>query len=141
MIIQEGSKVTVKYSICRLNSAAVYDRVKSFKTYFIVGKQEVLPIIEKSVLGRRAGDSISLEVWGGDLFGSYDENKIIPIPFENLDTDKPLNPGDLFHFRDRENKIHPFRVERVEGNVVWADFNHPLGREKFLLNIIIEKVE
>ncbi len=141
MKVEKGSKVTVKYSIYRHGAISGSENAKSFKTTFEVGKGEVIPVIEKAVLGHEEGDMLTLEIAGDDLFGSYDESRVIPIPLDMLDTDEPLKPGDYFHFRDKENRIHPFRVKKVEENIVWADFNHPLGGEKFLLNLAVENVE
>jgi len=141
MKIENGSKVTVKYSIYRQGSISGAENVKSFKATFEVGKGEIIPVIERVVLGHKAGDAVTLEVSGSEIFGPYDERKIVPIPLDRLDTDGPLKPGDYFHYRDEENRIHPFRVKKVEGNIVWADFNHPFGDETFLLNLIIEDVQ
>ncbi len=139
--VKKGSKVTVQYSISRLEAQENRDHLKPFEVSFVVGKEEVLPVVERAVLGRQTGEIITLEVDGFEIFGAYDEGKVIPIPTDMLDASEPLNKGDFFHFRDHENRIHPFRVKKIEKDIVWADFNHPLGGEKFLLNLVIEKVE
>lgn len=141
MKIGVGSKVTVEYSIFHQNLTGGHDSLKSFRVSFEVGKGEVAPVIENSVLGRMPGESLKVEIKGSDIFGAYDENKVIPIPFDKLDVNGPLSAGDFFHYRDKENRIHPFRVKKVENNLVWADFNHPLQNETFILNLLIEKVD
>ena len=140
-VVTKNSKVTIEYSLCRLGTNKRADDGKVFESTFVVGKEGVMPLIEDAVMGRRAGEVITLEIMGSDIFGPYDESKVIPIPMDRLDADESLKAGDFFHFRDAENRIHPFRVKKVENNMVWADFNHPLGDEKFLLNLLIKKVE
>ncbi len=141
MKVTVGSKVTVEYSIYLQGSTGSLRDMKSFKASFEVGKGEAVPVIEDAVLGRTPGESVVMEIKGSDIFGPYDEKKIIPIPIDKLDIESSLSPGDFFHYRDDENRIHPFRVKKVENDLIWADFNHPLGDETFILHLIIEKVD
>ncbi len=141
MKVEQGTQVTINYNIHPLNTPVYQGNTKSFKVIFEVGKGKVSPVLEEAVIGKETGEQFCLEISGKKMFGPYETERIVPIPLDKLDVEGPLQPGQIFHYRDAKNRIQPFRVVKVSGDVVWADFNHPLEGERFLLTITIEDIK
>ncbi len=90
----------------------------------VVGEGRIFKRAEESMVGRRVGEEIEVELEPKDAFGEYDPDreKIFPISRLRKAGIKDVAVGDIIRYGD-ERGI----VRSISGGRVRIDFNHPLA--------------
>ncbi len=111
-----------------------------FRMNVITGHDRLLPALEKAIMGRQAGDTITVDVPPDELFGEVEQDRVRRLSLDQVVDPQMLKPGSIHHIMDPGSKLKPFRVVSVEGDQVVADFNHPLAGRPVLFRVTIEKI-
>ena len=120
--------------------------------YFLMGHHNVLPLFEKAIEGKEAGESFSISIDFENGYGDYDENKKVIIPKSNFKEDGKKNKdllkvGNVIPMQDDKGNQMRGEILKVDYRGVHMDFNPPLaGFDLFFEGKIIaireaEKVE
>jgi peptidylprolyl isomerase len=93
---------------------------------FLVGSGTMIPVIEKEMMGMKAGEKKKIVVRAADAFGEYSSKAIHEVPREQLPADLKLEAGTLLTAQSPAGPI-TVKVIEVKGKMVTIDFNHPLA--------------
>ncbi|NOX71110.1 MAG: peptidylprolyl isomerase [Candidatus Micrarchaeota archaeon] len=117
----------------------IYDAKKKYgPVLIIVGKNMVIPGVEKQIKGMKVGEEKEFTVKPKDAFGDRDFKKIKIVSYSKFKKNKvePV-PGLYVDIDGKEAK-----VQSVSGGRVRIDFNHPLaGKELSYRLKIVEKID
>ena len=125
-VIEEGRKVKLQY-ILKSEGKVVEKSGKNSPLEFEYGKDPLLPVFRKNILGMKAGEKKKFEMAPEDAFGSWDSSMTRVIPRSQL-PDKKLKPGMALTatYPDRMTTLTG-HVSKIIGDEVLVDFNHPLA--------------
>jgi len=127
MQISEKSYVAIDYRLS-LASGKEIDRSPEGQTFgFITGAGQVIPGLEKGLLGRAAGDAAKIVVDPQDAYGEVDENLFQDIPRTQFPDDCEIEPGMRFHAEGPHGPVMLTVKDVSNPESVTVDLNHPLA--------------
>lgn len=138
MEISFQSVVTLTFILTDVEGNVLDQSVDSTFTY-IHGMGRILPGLEKALEGKQAGDNVEVELPPHEAFGERipDFTEIAP---RRLFKGTHLEPGMTFQARDKQNRMMPLRIVRIEGDDVHVDANHPMAGLTLYFNVDIVDV-
>lgn len=93
---------------------------------YVHGYGQILPILEKTLLGKNAGQKFTVEATADDAFGEHDDEGVFEVDREGLEVGDP-EVGDELHAKDAEGHVLVLRVLEVGKESIVVDANHPLA--------------
>ena len=107
---------------------------------FIYGKEtNLLPIVEKSLHGKEAGDELTIEVNPELGFGEIDNSLIFVDSVSNVPKEYS-KIGMQIDFENEKGQKRKFRVTKIEGDIITFDGNHPFSGKILIYKIKITDV-
>mmetsp|Transcript_54307 Transcript_54307/g.129414 ORF Transcript_54307/g.129414 Transcript_54307/m.129414 type:complete len:349 (-) Transcript_54307:7-1053(-) len=124
-VVEEGSHVTVEFNLIRDEDGSVVDSSNdSGVLEFVCGDGEVLPAMDKGVMGLHVGDSTSFPFGGDAGFGARDEANVMEVDRSLLDDELEIGK---FASVSAEGGERYAVVLRFNDTHATLDFNHPLA--------------
>jgi FKBP-type peptidyl-prolyl cis-trans isomerase SlyD len=87
------------------------------------------------MIGMKVGESKDVVIGPGDGYGEFDEEAYMDIPKKEFPNDMPIKEGIEMHVTDDEGQARYARIDRVEGDTVRLNFNHPLAGMELHFNV------
>lgn len=139
MQIAEKSYVALDYYLT-LDSGEEIDRSPEGQPLaFIVGSGQVIPGLEKKLIGRENGDSLEISVEPEEAYGLVNKDLLQEIPRDRFPQDIELEPGMTFQ-ADGPRGPMPFTIHAITEDTVTADLNHPMAGQRLHFAITIVEV-
>jgi FKBP-type peptidyl-prolyl cis-trans isomerase SlyD len=107
---------------------------------FLHGRGQLIPGVEKALLGKQVGDELRFIVPAEEGYGEYDENAVQTVGRGSFPPDFALEEGQEFFVEDQEGNTRAVSVVGIEGDLISLDFNHPLAGEDLDFEIKIKDV-
>lgn len=108
---------------------------------FLVGSGQIIPGLEKELVGMNVGDKKNVEVKAADAYGEVINDLIITVQKSQFPEDQEVTVGDQFQVSNEAN-APIFTVTGVEGEDIHIDGNHPMaGKDLFFDVELTEKRE
>ena len=102
---------------------------------YLHGSSQIVPGLEKQMEGREVGDKFTAEVSPEEGYGVRHDELMQEVPKEAFQGVEDIQPGMQFQGRGPQGDIN-VTVQKVEGDKVFIDGNHPLAGKT--LNFAIE---
>jgi FKBP-type peptidyl-prolyl cis-trans isomerase SlyD len=139
MKVADRTYVSIDYTLT-LETGEVADQSSEEEPLgFLVGTGQIIPGLEKALLGMEAGDSAQVTVAAAEGYGEAREELLRDLPRENFPDDLKLEPGIGFEAKGPHGPV-TFRVREVRDDTVLADFNHPLAGQQLQFDVKIAEV-
>lgn len=139
--VNADSKALVHFNVLlKDGSAADSTRVNGKPVWFIMGDGSLTDVIEKSLLGLKAGDEKKLDIHGSDFFGPANPDDVHFMDINQFSADVKIEEGSIIAFEDMMGGTVPGMIREVKGHSVKVDFNHPLADQDIILEIEIVEV-
>ena len=125
--IVKNSVVTLKYTV-RDPEGAVIDDGEHPLVYLHGGYDDIFPMIEEAVHGKKIGESVTVKMQPDDAFGEYDAELIQMESRKGFP--KELEVGMQFEGVPEggdDDDILIYRVTEIADDKVVLDGNHPLA--------------
>jgi FKBP-type peptidyl-prolyl cis-trans isomerase 2 len=139
MTIKEGSKVVVEYTLSvdgrRVDAAA---GSKSLK--YTHSQCQIIPGLEKGLVGLRVGDMKTVTVKSAEGFGQVNQEAFLEVDIEQVPREARKVGAEL-STKDPSGEVIPMRVKEVKGESIVLDFNHPLAGKTLVFDVKIISVE
>ena len=104
---------------------------------FIYGKEtNLLPIVEKSLIGKEKGNELTIEVSPELGFGNVDKNLIFIDSTNNVPKEYS-KIGMQIDFENDKGLKRKFRVTKVDKDKITFDGNHPFSGKTLIYKIKI----
>jgi FKBP-type peptidyl-prolyl cis-trans isomerase SlyD len=107
---------------------------------FITGTGQIIPGLEKALMGRTAGDNARLVVEPEDAYGPVKDNLFQEIPKTQFPNDVDIKPGMAF---EAQGPHGPFMitVAKINDNdTVTVDLNHPMAGKQLHFDVNVVEV-
>jgi FKBP-type peptidyl-prolyl cis-trans isomerase 2 len=130
--IVEGSKVTLHYVATVPGSTGIdYGNISEF----IQGRHEIIPALEREVVGMTPGEEKKVELRPEEGFGPHDVG--IKVNVSKTELPPGVKEGDVL-----QNDLGHFAtVAEVSDMTAVLDYNHPLAGKPLIVQLKILKVE
>ena len=104
---------------------------------FIYGKEtNLLPIVEKSLIGKEKGNELTIEVSPELGFGNIDKNLIFIDSIDNVPKEYS-KIGMQIDFENDKGLKRKFRVTNIDKDKITFDGNHPFSGKTLIYKIKI----
>ena len=124
--VTDGQVVSMEYTL-RVDGKVVDSSDGHEPLEYLHGAANIIPGLEREVEGMAIGESKTVIVSAADGYGETDEEAFIEAPVSEFPKDMPLKPGVEMELTGPEGQPMYARIERVEGETVVLNMNHPLA--------------
>jgi FKBP-type peptidyl-prolyl cis-trans isomerase SlyD len=107
---------------------------------FIAGSGQIIPGLEKAMMGMTVGDSSKISVEPEDAYGQVNPELLKDVPRNQFPDDIELQPGMAFQAQGPRGPMAINIKEIKDENTVVIDLNNPLAGKKLHFDVNIVEV-
>lgn len=138
--VQNGSIVSIEYTLTN-DGGEVLDSNKGARPLtFTQGQQQIIPGLERELIGLRPGDQKKVVVKPEDGYGEVVPNAQTEVPKEAIPKEG-LKVGTPLMARSGSGEARPVVVKEIKENTVVLDLNHPLAGKTLFFDVKVLEVE
>jgi FKBP-type peptidyl-prolyl cis-trans isomerase SlyD len=133
--IGDGMKVTLEYTLTLPDKTVADSTAGQAPFSYTQGNHEIVPGLEKALIGMKAGDKKRVTIPAAEAYGLYDEKRKVEVPKKNLPPEAKAGT------RLRATNGMEAKVVELKGDAAVVDTNHPLAGKDLTFDVSIIKVE
>ena len=107
---------------------------------FITGAGQIIPGLEKAMMGMTTGDNVKISVEPEDAYGLVNPELFQEVPKNQFPSDVEIQPGMTFQAQGPQGPIIINIKEIKDEDTVVIDLNHPLAGKKLHFDVDIVEV-
>ena len=138
--IEKGSSVKIEYTLKDDKGEVLDTNAGKDVLAFTQGAQQIIPGLDKALLGMQAGDSKKVTVKPEDAYGPVDPKAEAEVPKASLPQGAAV-VGTRLLARSQDGQPRPVTVKAVKDTTVLIDLNHPLAGKTLFFDIKVVSVE
>lgn len=105
----------------------------------LVGQGQLIPGLEKALMGLEAGSAFKVSVDPEEAYGDYNPELEVVVPMAQIKTDDEIEEG--VHFQvDTPDGTLIYEVQKIEGDQVTMNGNHPLAGQVLHFDVKVVSV-
>lgn len=107
---------------------------------YLQGAANIIPGLERALLGKQAGDELEVSIEPEDAYGEYSVELVATLNrsmFQGVDV---LEPGMQFHASAPDGGMQVVTIRDVDGDDVTVDGNHPLAGQRLHFQVKVVSV-
>jgi FKBP-type peptidyl-prolyl cis-trans isomerase SlyD len=139
-VIEKGSSVKIEYTLKDDKGAVLDTNAGKEALAFTQGAQQIIPGLDKALLGMKAGDSKKVTVKPEDAYGALDPKAETEVPKDALPQGAAV-VGTRLLARGQDGQPRPVTVKAVKDTTVLLDLNHPLAGQTLFFDVKVVSVE
>src|SRR3990172_9828622 len=128
-VIKSGSTVSLEYTLSDEKGKMIESNKGKEPLNYTQGQGQIIPGLEKELLGMKAGATKNVRVKPEDAYGPVNPRAFQEIPKTNVPVEA-LKVGTTLVARNPQGQSMPVRVHEIKEKTVVMDFNHPLAGKK-----------
>lgn len=138
--VEKDCVVTFSYFVTDETGAELERSDKDAPMVYLHGHQNILPALERALVGKSAGDQVSATLPPGDAYGERSETPPQRVPIKHLVAPtRKFKPGMIVRVNTNQGQRDVTIVKVGKFNVD-VDTNHPYAGKTLTFNIDIESV-
>jgi FKBP-type peptidyl-prolyl cis-trans isomerase SlyD len=138
--VQTGSSVSIEYTL-KDEAGQVLDTNKGKSPLvFTQGQQQIIPGLEREMIGMRAGEEKKVVVKPEDAYGPVMPNAQTEVPKDAI-PQEGLKVGTALMARSGSGETRPVVVKEIKESTVVLDLNHPLAGKTLFFDVKVLGVE
>ncbi|HKN87058.1 MAG TPA: FKBP-type peptidyl-prolyl cis-trans isomerase [Nitrospiraceae bacterium] len=130
--ISVGDKVTINFN---LMVPETHFAIKDNVSQYVPGDHQLVPGLERELMGMKAGEQKHVELTPEEGFGTYDRDKRMTVARNRVPEDAKV--GDVY----KTEHGQPFMIQELSDQQAVVDFNHPLAGKRIIFDVQVLKVE
>ncbi len=138
MEIAQDSVVSIHYTLTNDQGETLDSSAGSEPLSYLHGHGNLIPGLEKELLGRKAGDKLKVKIAPADAYGEFDKSLIQQVPLRSFKGVGKVQVGMQFQVPSAAGP-RVVTVTKVVGDMVTVDGNHALAGQN--LNFDVEVTE
>lgn len=139
-VVAFGQVVTFFYAV-RDDAGRVLDGTRYQEpASYLHGAGNILEPLERSLVGKRAGDRVQVTLASGEAYGERDEDLVKRVPREALPPDVVAEAGRDYAVQRPDGSVARVRIVAVEGTEVVLDLNHPFAGKTLHFELTVAAV-
>ncbi len=107
---------------------------------YIHGYAQIIPGLERGLVGMRAGESREISVPPDDAFGHHDEDGVFEVEKADFEGSEDVALGDEFVAQGPDGNTMAMRVVEVLPDAFVVDTNHPLAGQTVKFKVEVSEV-
>ncbi len=139
MKIAKDKVVSIDYTLTNDNGQVLDTSDGREPLAYLHGHGNIIPGLEEELTGKEAGDKMDVTVPPEKAYGVRNEQLMVQVDKSQFDPNVELKPGMEFQTQD-QNGVHYFRLDKIMGDTVFLDGNHPLAGETLTFAVEIKDV-
>ena len=104
--------------------------------HFLEGAGQIIPGLERELLGLAAGDRRQIAVKAADAYGDVDPDLVVKVKRSQFPPDAPLELGEQFTI-DAGDHSPVFTIIDSDAETVTVDGNHPMAGKDLFFDVEI----
>ncbi|HEX8820383.1 MAG TPA: peptidylprolyl isomerase [Archangium sp.] len=140
MQIAKDSVVSIDYRLHLGDGKFIDESDPGDPLVYLHGYEEIVPGLEKALEGKKAGESLKVQVSPEEGYGEYDPDGVEEVPREDFPPDMELEEGGVVSATDDEGDDVDFLVKELRPKTVVVDFNHPLAGKTLHFEVTVREV-
>jgi len=139
-MVKEGDTVRVHY-IAKAGEETIFDsKTQVDPLKLTVGEQEILPDLEKALIGMAIGDKKTIHIAANNAFGPYMNELVSTIKRAELPMDLKLEVGQQLQVQQPDGSVILVTVSGITPENVTFDANHPLAGKDITFDIELVEI-
>ena len=138
--IQEGSIVSIEYTLTDDAGKVLDTNVGKELMTFIQGAGQIVPGLEKELHGLKPGERKKVRVKPEDGYGMPSPDAFQEMPRETIPADVQ-RPGTTLMAKAPDGRTMPIRVHEVKDKTIIVDLNHPLAGKNLNFDVTIKDIK
>jgi len=139
-VIEKGSSVKIEYTLKDDKGAVLDTNAGKEALAFTQGAQQIIPGLDKALLGMKTGDSKKVTVKPEDAYGAVDPKAEAEVPKDALPQGAAV-VGTRLLARGQDGQPRPVTVKAVKDTTVLLNLNHPLAGQTLFFDVKVVSVE
>lgn len=141
MKVKKNTLVKLHYTMRLSNGDEIASTRDAEALEFVCGRGEVVPGLEREIMGLEPGAKKNFTVQPEDAYGRRDESLVKELPRAGFPADLKLQKGQRFSYRSEQGAELMYKVCEIGDQTITADFNHPLAGEVLHYDVEVLSVE
>ena len=137
--IENGKVITFSYTLKDIEGQMIEKSREGEDMEYLAGRQNMIPGLERAMLGMKVGEMKNIRVNAVDAYGPYDDKLVLRVPITNFPADTIIEPGMEFQ-TETDDGIMIIRVMELADEDVIVDGNHPMAGLDLVFDVIIESI-
>jgi FKBP-type peptidyl-prolyl cis-trans isomerase SlyD len=138
--VGEGTRVSLEYTLTLEDQTVIDTNVGKDPLVYTHGSREIIPGLEKQLIGLKVGDTKNVEVAPAEGYGEVDPNRVQEVPKENV-PEEAWGVGKKLQGRGPDGGMMFAEVTEVRENTVIVDLNHPLAGRTLFFAVKVLNIE
>ena len=139
MAALENQVVSMFYELKDIGGNLIDSNLNSSPLSFIMGKNQIIPGLEREIAVMKQGDTSDIAVKAADAYGEYDKNAVQVLPAEQF-AGLELQLGMTLYGQGENGNTVQVVVKEFNDKEVTIDFNHPLAGKDLYFKVEIAEV-
>ena len=140
MNIADKMYVAIDYTLTLESGQEIDKSPEGEPLGFITGTGQIIPGLEKALMGRLAGDSAKLVVEPEDAYGPVKDDMFQEIPKSQFPGDVDLKPGIAFEAQGPQGPFMITIANINDNDTVTVDLNHPMAGKQLHFDVSVVEV-
>jgi FKBP-type peptidyl-prolyl cis-trans isomerase 2 len=140
MTINDGSTVKFDY-VLTVDGQLVDSSNGKQPLEYTHGQSQIIPGLEKELLGLKAGDEKQVEVLAKDGYGGVSSDAFRTVPKSSLPEDLNPEAGMTLAMKGPNDEAIPVKITEATEDSIVIDLNHPLAGKNLNFKVNIVSVE
>ena len=140
MPIADGKQVSLEFTLSLDDKTQVQSNVGKEPLVYTQGAHQIIPGLEKQLVGLKAGDTKRVEVPPEEGYGPLDPKRTQEVEKDKI-PEEARKVGAKLTGRGPQGQPMFAEVKEVKDKTVVLDMNHPLAGKKLIFDIKVLKVE
>ena len=138
-VIEQGSVVSVEYTLTDDAGTVLDSNVGKEPLTFVQGAGQIVPGLEKELIGLKTGDRKKVQVQPEDGYGIPNKEAFQEFPRDMIPAEAQ-KAGATLMAQGQDGTPIPMRVHEVKEKTVVVDFNHPLAGKTLNFDVTIKDI-
>lgn len=139
MLIEQDKVVLIHYTLRNDAGETLDSSSGGDPLAYIHGQGNIIPGLEKALAGRQSGDRLSVRVEPAEGYGVRDASLVKKVPRRQFGGAN-IKPGMQLHAKTDHGHTRVVTVQRIQGDMVVVDGNHPLAGENLHFEVEVTGV-
>lgn len=140
MAIQKDTHVTMEYTLTLESGEQIDQSDPSQPLQFLCGYNQIIPGLEKELIGKDNNESFQVKVPAEEGYGPYKDELVQEIPLEQFPEKIELKVGSSFQTRSPQGFPITFVIKEIEKEAAVVDLNHPLAGKTLIFDVVIKSI-
>jgi FKBP-type peptidyl-prolyl cis-trans isomerase SlyD len=132
--VEDGVVVSMEYTL-HVDGELLDSSDGQGPLQFLVGYGNIIAGLEQEMMGMKIGDSKDVVVQPKDGYGEFDDEAFMEVPRNDFPKEMAVEVDAELTVRDDAGNARYARVDRVEGDTVTLNFNHPLAGDELHFHV------